>query len=100
MAPDVKVSSLIGPDRVAWRTEVVQQLFLPHEADMILGIPLSSRRPDDRIICHSHHLVCLHLEVLINYWFLVISLLVQVDQIRTTRKNSGKVSGSFGYPTK
>ncbi|XP_030925104.1 uncharacterized protein LOC115952172 [Quercus lobata] len=50
MAPDVKVSSLIDPARVAWRTEVVQQLFLPHEADMILGIPLSSRRPDDRII--------------------------------------------------
>ncbi|XP_030957684.1 uncharacterized protein LOC115979763 [Quercus lobata] len=50
MSPDVKVSSLIDPDRVAWRTEVVQQLFLPHEADIILGIPLSSRSPDDRII--------------------------------------------------
>ena len=50
MAPDVKVSSLIDPNRVAWRTEVVQQLFLPHEADIILGSPLSTRRPDDRII--------------------------------------------------
>ena len=48
--PDVKVSSLIDPDRVAWRTKVVQQLFMPHEADIILGIPLSTRRPDDRII--------------------------------------------------
>ena len=50
MAPNVKVSSLIDPDRVAWRTKVVQQLFMPHEADIILGIPLSTHRPDDRII--------------------------------------------------
>ena len=50
LAPNVKVSSLIDPDRVAWRTKVVQQLFMPHEADIILGIPLSTRRPDDRII--------------------------------------------------
>ena len=50
MAPNVKVSSLIDPDRVAWRTKVVQQLFMPHEADIILGIPLSTRRPNDRII--------------------------------------------------
>ena len=50
MAPDVRVSSLIDPDRVAWRTEVVQQLFMPHEADIILGIPLSTCRPDDHII--------------------------------------------------
>ena len=50
MAPEVKVSSLIDPDKVAWRTEVVQQLFMPHEADIILGIPLSIHRPDDCII--------------------------------------------------
>ena len=50
MAPDVRVSSLIDPDRVAWRTEVVQQLFMPHEADIILGISLSTCRPDDHII--------------------------------------------------
>ncbi|KAK9993986.1 hypothetical protein SO802_023689 [Lithocarpus litseifolius] len=50
MAPDVNVSSLIDSDRIAWRTEVVQQLFLPNEVDIILGIPLSARRPDDRII--------------------------------------------------
>ena len=50
MALKVKVSSLINPDRVAWRIEVVQQLFMPHEADIILGIPLSIHRPDDCII--------------------------------------------------
>ncbi|KAK9993995.1 hypothetical protein SO802_023698 [Lithocarpus litseifolius] len=50
MAPNVNVSSLIDSDRIAWRTEVVQQLFLPHEVEIILGILLSARRPDDRII--------------------------------------------------
>ena len=39
LAPDVKVSFPIDQDRVAWKAEVVQQLFLPHEADIILGIP-------------------------------------------------------------
>ena len=49
LAPDVKVSSLIDQERAAWKTEVVQQLFLPHEAEIILGIPLSIRCPVDRI---------------------------------------------------
>ena len=48
--PDVKVSTLIDQDSVAWKTEAVQQLFLPHEAEIILGIPLSIRRPADCII--------------------------------------------------
>ena len=101
MAPDVKVSSLIDPDRVAWRTEVVQQLFMPHEANVILGIPLSPRRSDVRIIwAHTHHLVCSQLVVPIKCWFPLISLLVQVAQIRTIRKNSRKTSGNFGYLTK
>ena len=50
LAPNAKVSSLIDPGRVAWRTEAIQQMFMPHEADIILGISLSTRRPDDRII--------------------------------------------------
>ena len=29
---------------------MVHQLFLPHEALMILGIPLSKRNPPDRIV--------------------------------------------------
>ena len=47
---DVKVSTLIDQDIVAWKTEAVQQLFLPHEVEIILGIPLSIQRPIDRII--------------------------------------------------
>ena len=50
LALDVKVSSLIVPDRAAWRTEAMQQMFKPYEVDIILGIPLSTQCPDDRII--------------------------------------------------
>lgn len=32
-----------------WKEEVVKHLFLPHEADLILGIPLSFQRPPDCI---------------------------------------------------
>ena len=48
--PNVKVSTLIDQDTIAWKTEAVQQLFLPHEVEIILGIPLSIRHLVDRII--------------------------------------------------
>ena len=48
--PDVKVSTLIDQDTIAWKTKAVQQLFLPHEAKIIFGIPLSIRCPTNRII--------------------------------------------------
>ena len=47
---DSKVSMLIEQDRAEWKSELVQQLFLPHEAEIILGIPLRIRCPVDRII--------------------------------------------------
>ena len=40
---DTRVSSLIDQDSFAWKVSLVKELFLPHEADMILGIPLSFR---------------------------------------------------------
>ena len=40
---ETKVSSLIDQDQVRWNEEVVRYLFLPHEADSILAIPLSLR---------------------------------------------------------
>ena len=49
MDDDTRVSSLIDQDKFVWKESLVKELFLPHEADMILGIPLSSRRPPDRI---------------------------------------------------
>ena len=49
VATETKVSSLIDQDQVRWNEEVVRNLFLPHEVDLILAIPLSLRRPPDRI---------------------------------------------------
>ena len=49
VAAETKVSSLIDQDQVRWNEEVVRNLFLPHEANSILAIPLSLRRPPDRI---------------------------------------------------
>ena len=50
VAADSKVCVLIDQDRAMWKSKLVQQLFLPHEAEIIIGIPLSIRCPVDRII--------------------------------------------------
>ena len=49
VAAETKVSSLIDQDQVRWNEEVVQNLFLPHEDNLILAIPLSLRQPPDHI---------------------------------------------------
>ena len=36
--PDVKVSSLIDANIGSWRTDLISQSFLPHEAGLVLGI--------------------------------------------------------------
>lgn len=46
---DTQVSFLIDQDRFVWNELAVKELFLPHEANIILSIPLSFRRPPDRI---------------------------------------------------
>ncbi|KAL0008862.1 hypothetical protein SO802_010364 [Lithocarpus litseifolius] len=43
-----QVSSLIDQNLHAWREDVVRNTFLPHEAEIILGIPLSSFPIEDR----------------------------------------------------
>ena len=48
--PKTKVSELIDPNLATWKTENVKQMFLPHEASMILGIPLSLRKPLDQVV--------------------------------------------------
>jgi len=47
---ETKVHTLINPDLGVWKQDMVHQLFLPHEALMILGIPLSKRNLPDRIV--------------------------------------------------
>ena len=50
IAPETKVSSLINPELRGWNSSLVNQLFLPHEATVICGMPLSIRLPPDKII--------------------------------------------------
>lgn len=47
--PETKVSSLINQDLGVWKKELVDRLFLPREAAVILGIPLSNKLPLDSI---------------------------------------------------
>ena len=45
---DATVDVLIGAEAGVWKKELVQRLFLPHKAEVIQGIALSSRLPEDR----------------------------------------------------
>ncbi|KAF3953919.1 hypothetical protein CMV_020668 [Castanea mollissima] len=43
----VKVAQLIDSNTGTWKTELIKEAFLPHEADCILSIPLSLQLPED-----------------------------------------------------
>ena len=44
------VSTLIDYENKRWKSEVVQAMFLPFEAEKILNIPLSYNLPKDKLI--------------------------------------------------
>nr|POE71559.1 hypothetical protein CFP56_12786 [Quercus suber] len=46
---ETKVQTLINSELGVWKSELVQQLFLPQEASIILGIPLSRHCPPDKV---------------------------------------------------
>ena len=50
MHADLRVSELISHEPVGWKIQVIDALFLPHEADTIKGIPLSNHLPPDKLI--------------------------------------------------
>lgn len=43
----VKVAQLIDSETGTWKAELIREIFLPHEVDSILSIPLSPRLPED-----------------------------------------------------
>lgn len=43
----VKVAQLIEEETGMWKANLIKRIFLTHEADLILGIPLSPRLPED-----------------------------------------------------
>ena len=47
---DTRVCELIKHESDSWNTEVIDTLFYPHEAEVIKGLPLSSRSPSDKQI--------------------------------------------------
>jgi len=44
------VSNLINSDTWEWKNELIHQIFVPYEAEIILGLPLSSTLPADALI--------------------------------------------------
>ena len=47
---DATVSYLINTDHHEWKTQLIEHMFLPHEASSILGMPLSSHACLDTVI--------------------------------------------------
>ncbi|XP_075640325.1 uncharacterized protein LOC142612079 [Castanea sativa] len=52
------VASLINHEKEEWRTMLVKHIFLPHEAETILSIPLSPLNPTDSLNTIRHGGVC------------------------------------------
>ena len=50
MHQDTRVSELIDYAEASWKLDVLDALFLPHEADVIKGILIISRLPADKLI--------------------------------------------------
>ena len=44
------VDSLINWDSMCWNLDLIRQIFVPRDVELIASIPLSRRRPCDRLI--------------------------------------------------
>lgn len=47
---EVMVSDLINTDKRSWNAAKVRSILLPHEAELVLGIPIRYKLPDDSVI--------------------------------------------------
>lgn len=47
---EARVFELIEPIHGTWKADLIQSIFLPHKADEIYGIALSSKLPNDKQI--------------------------------------------------
>ena len=50
MPQDMKVGDLINKEEASWKVEAVDAFFLPHDAEVIKAIPISSNLPEDKLI--------------------------------------------------
>ena len=46
----MKVGELIDKEEASWKVGAIDALFLPHEAEVIKAIPISSNLPEDKQI--------------------------------------------------
>nr|POE79087.1 hypothetical protein CFP56_55079 [Quercus suber] len=49
------VLALINNESRGWNSDLIRTSFLPHEADVILGIPLSPMAPEDSQVWTKMH---------------------------------------------
>ena len=47
---ETRVSELISQDSAYWNSQVVDAIFLPHEVELIKGIPISMHLPEDELV--------------------------------------------------
>lgn len=47
---DTRVTELIDTESANWKSAIVDALFVPHEAEIVKGMTLSSRLPADKLI--------------------------------------------------
>ena len=100
MLAETKVHTLINPDLGVWKQDMVHQLFLPHEALMILGIPIAKETLLIILFGHTPHLDCFPLAVPISSLCLVFRLALQIAQIRDHKNSFGKEFGSCVFLTR
>ena len=50
LGAEARVSELIDHDTSSWNSELIRDVFLLHEAEVILGLVLSSRLLEDRLV--------------------------------------------------
>ena len=50
LSTDMNVADLIDSGIARWKTKVIDNLFIPHEAELIKSIPLSATLPADKMV--------------------------------------------------
>lgn len=82
----LRVSELIDYDSKAWRKDLVESIFLPHEVATICQIPLSHRLPEDRLMWHYHPK---------GFYLVRSAYMMEIANVRRTHGSTvGESSGS------
>ena len=95
-----KVSSLINHELSVWKFEEVNCVFLPHEAFMILAIPLSRRQPPDCVSWSCTPFGNFRLVALINCWLHQLHQIVLAQVTKLVKVVFGKGYGRCRCPKK